>query len=129
MRDYDDELVIVGLGVIAVWQDDTTTAFVRASVGFRRDPRLREVFMMDARQARDWTPDGRDPRDEHRDGEKYCLACGEWKSVDDYTPKDGARDGLHPYCKACRARMQREKRAVTGDVTQLLDKLSPRRLY
>lgn len=116
MKDYDDELVIVGLGVIAVWQDDTT-AFVQASVGFRRDPRLREVFMMDARQPRDWTPDGRDPRDEHRDGEKYCLACGEWYSVEQghFSPDNRSRDGYHCYCKTCRARMKREKRAATGD--------------
>lgn len=38
-----------------------------------------------------------------RPGEKFCVSCGDWRTIDKYSPKADSADGLHPYCKGCRA--------------------------
>lgn len=38
-----------------------------------------------------------------RPGEKFCVSCGDWRGVEKFSPKADSADGLHPYCKGCRA--------------------------
>lgn len=48
---------------------------------------------------------------------KECTKCG-YVSQDpqkDFSPKKGAKDGLHPYCKGCKALAQRETRTRHPD--------------
>lgn len=106
MRDFDgdDELVITGVGVISVWQGGSDYAHVQASIGFRRDPRLHQLRVARAVQ-RELCRRGRPV--ERRPGQKYCIACGDWKSHEEFTPDKRGVDGLHAYCKPCRAKQQK----------------------
>ena len=41
---------------------------------------------------------------------KVCSRCGEEKFKTEFSPKkDMKKDGLHPYCKKCRALYERER--------------------
>lgn len=103
MCDYDDELVITGVRVITVWQGDDY-ARVQASTGFRRDPRLQQV---QAERAAQRVYERRGRPIERRPGQKYCMACGSWKLHDEFTPDKRGVDGLHAYCKECRAKREK----------------------
>jgi len=44
--------------------------------------------------------------------EKTCTKCGYTSENPraDFSPKKGAKDGLHPYCKTCKAKSQKQSR-------------------
>lgn len=111
---YDDAIVITGVKSMAVWQgvgsaDDTE--FVKASGGFRRDPRLawindnlteqqtaELVFQLE--------------RNEHlAAGRKWCFRCGEWQDRALFTNDPRNHDGKDGRCNTCRAEQQRRRYA------------------
>lgn len=52
-------------------------------------------------------------------GKKWCCVCGEWVSKRNFSPKADAFDGLHPYCKPCRAEMERKRYWAAKESAQL----------
>lgn len=40
-------------------------------------------------------------------GCKWCADCGEWRPTSYFSPDKRAKDGLHVYCKMCRAETKR----------------------
>jgi hypothetical protein len=61
--------------------------------------RLGETFPIDSRQRRKGSTLERDA-----DGRKFCVPCGEWRSVGLFGPKESALDGLRGDCYYCRKR-------------------------
>lgn len=49
--------------------------------------------------------------------EKTCTKCGYTSENPraDFSPKKGAKDGLHPYCKTCKAAAQKQSRVRNPD--------------
>jgi hypothetical protein len=101
--EYDGMLDCITLGVkeIAVEQAgfNPPYAWVLASRVWPRDPgaqmeklermeraMLKHLAIYDARK-----------------DEKFCINCGEWRKHNRYSPDKRNHDGLHSWCKFCRA--------------------------
>lgn len=49
---------------------------------------------------------------------KLCIKCNIYKDIFDFSPKHTAKDGLHPYCKKCKALSQKETRLRNPDYSK-----------
>jgi hypothetical protein len=52
-------------------------------------------------------------------GKKWCPVCGEWMAKRNFSPKADTHDGLHPYCKPCRAEHARKMYWAAKESVQL----------
>lgn len=51
-------------------------------------------------------------------GKKWCSQCGDWVSKNRFSPKADAFDGLHPYCRVCRADWERKRYWAAKETAQ-----------
>ena len=106
VRGFDADLVVTHYGTMMIEQEGGFTAFVKGSLGFRRDPRLSgftELLERLTEQRPAITPPP--------PGMKWCSG-GHWVEVAGFSPDPRNRDGLHSHCKACRAEHARRMRAA-----------------
>lgn len=107
MTFYDDAIVTLGGArpTMRVRQSGVGSIIVSGSTQYTRDPRLHTqtdaqerllAHLASLPQIQLAPPD-----------KKWCACCGEWMSRHQFSPKADAADGLHPYCKPCRAERKR----------------------
>lgn len=56
---------------------------------------------------------------------KRCSRCKEFKEEVEFSPKQTAKDKLHPYCKVCKALAQKQTRANNTDYEKERYKKNP----
>jgi hypothetical protein len=60
------------------------------------------------------------------DGKQFCIFCNTWKPLDDYSRRNGLKNKINTYCKACqRIRKAMHRYSLTAEqVTALYSKQS-----